>query len=90
MATQPAQELRPGDGQQVIAGELTAADELIHQREAALDPAAIATATARLSSTTGGGCTPRQHPVQRGDLRPVGGGGRGRLRVRAAIAACSA
>ena len=38
----------------------------------AAGPSAIATATARFSSTTGDGCTPRELAVERRDLAPVG------------------
>ena len=57
----------------------------------AAGPNAIATATARLSSTTGDGASSRERVVERGDARPVGVRRRSRARAwQAAIAACSA
>ena len=86
---EPAQEVGPGRRQQVVAGERARGVERVDQRSPASGPSAIATATARFSSTTGDGAMPRQFAVERRDLDPVGRRGVGAVAWHAAIAACT-
>ena len=81
MAAKPAQELGLCDGQQMIPVELAALVEVIHQREAALDPVRHRDRDGPVELDHRRWMHACEHPVQGGNLPPIRVGGGGRLCV---------
>ena len=81
VAPQPALQLGARGGEQVIAVELAALVELIHELETALERTRHRDRHRAVERDHRRGMHARQDPVERGDLNPVGVGGRARLGV---------
>ncbi|MFD0537858.1 hypothetical protein ACFQY7_33080 [Actinomadura luteofluorescens] len=84
-----AEQVGAGRGQEVVPGEPPGRRELVDEGEAAAAPSAIATATARLRSTTGDGASRASSPYSAAICGQSVAAAPGAVAWQAAMAACT-